>query len=271
MNNDIKYFSTGEFAKLCKVHKKTLFYYDEIDLFKPEKITSNGYRYYSINQLEVFNIIYILKDLGVSLKEIKNLMDKRNPKDIEDLFIEKSKEIEREINKLKIKQQIISNKIKIINEAENITDEIIIENQSEEFLLLSSPLDKTKLPYDLDAYTEHLDFCYSNDLYIGYPIGSMKSKNDIKDLNFNWYSYFYTKVNKDDTNKSIVIKPKGKYLVGYMRGYYDSTQPIYKKLLDYIKLNNLTTGEYFYEDVLLDEVTTINMNDYVLKISIQIK
>ena len=32
--NNKKYFSTGEFAKLCKVHKKTLFHYDDIDLFK---------------------------------------------------------------------------------------------------------------------------------------------------------------------------------------------------------------------------------------------
>lgn len=270
MNNNIKYFSTGEFAKLCKVHKKTLFYYDEINLFKPEKITPNGYRYYSVNQLEIFNIIYILKDLGLSLKDIKELMDKRNPKNIEKLFIEKNKDIEMEINKLKIKQQIISNKIKIINEAKNITDDIVIENQDEEFLLLSKPLDKTKLPYDLEAYTEHLGFCYTNNLYIGYPIGSMKSIEDINTSNSYICSYFYTKVNNDDKNKNIVIKPSGKYLVGYISGYYDSTYPIYKKLLDYIKLNDLATTGYFYEDVLLDEVTTIDINKYILKVSIQI-
>ena len=51
--NNTKYFSTGEFAKLCKVHKKTLFHYDEIGLFKPEKVMDNGYRYYSIYQLEL--------------------------------------------------------------------------------------------------------------------------------------------------------------------------------------------------------------------------
>ncbi|WP_374043130.1 MerR family DNA-binding transcriptional regulator [uncultured Clostridium sp.] len=34
-----KYYSTGEFAELCGVNKKTLFHYDDIDLLKPEKIT----------------------------------------------------------------------------------------------------------------------------------------------------------------------------------------------------------------------------------------
>ena len=43
--NNEKYFSTAEFAKLCKVHKKTLLQYDDIDLFKPEKVNENGYRY----------------------------------------------------------------------------------------------------------------------------------------------------------------------------------------------------------------------------------
>ena len=82
-----KYFSTGEFAKLCNINKKTLFHYDEIGLFKPEKVLENGYRYYSIYQLEVFNVIYTLKDIGMPLKEIKNFMDKRNPDNIIDINI----------------------------------------------------------------------------------------------------------------------------------------------------------------------------------------
>ncbi len=30
------YFTTGEFAKLCKVKKQTLFHYDHIGILKPE-------------------------------------------------------------------------------------------------------------------------------------------------------------------------------------------------------------------------------------------
>ena len=67
--NNTKYFSTGEFAKLCKVHKKTLFHYDEIGLFKPEKVMNNGYRYYSVYQLEAFNVISTLKILVFLLKK----------------------------------------------------------------------------------------------------------------------------------------------------------------------------------------------------------
>ena len=88
------YFSTGEFAKLCNVNKKTLFHYDEIGLFKPEIVKENGYRYYSIYRLEIFDMIYTLRDLGVPLKEIKSFMDKRNPNSVVELFEYKTNEIE---------------------------------------------------------------------------------------------------------------------------------------------------------------------------------
>ena len=81
-----EYFTTGEFANLCGVNKKTLFHYDNIGLFKPKKILENGYRYYSHNQFELFNVISELKRLGMPLKEIKTFIDNRNPDVALDLF-----------------------------------------------------------------------------------------------------------------------------------------------------------------------------------------
>ncbi|WP_270506435.1 MerR family transcriptional regulator, partial [Paraclostridium sordellii] len=94
--NEKRYFSTGEFAKLFKINKKTLFHYDEIGLFKPEKVEDNGYRYYSEYQLDLFSVIYTLKEIGMPLKDIKNLMDNRNPERILNLFRNKYEEIEKE-------------------------------------------------------------------------------------------------------------------------------------------------------------------------------
>ena len=65
------YMTTGEFANLMGVTKHTLFHYDDIQLFKPEIVTKQDYRYYSLYQMETFNTIMLLKDLGMSLEEIK--------------------------------------------------------------------------------------------------------------------------------------------------------------------------------------------------------
>ena len=267
------YFSTGEFAKLCNVNKKTLFYYDEIGLFKPEIVKENGYRYYSVYQLEVFDIIHTLRDLGVPLKQIKSFIDERNPKSVVKFFEYKTGEIENEIKQLRRKQEIMSNKIKIIKEAEKIRDNIdnlSIEEQDEEYLVLSKNIDKSKFPYDSEVYANHLNYCYNQDLYIGYPVGFIKTIDDLYSENDYAYTYYYTKVNKND-GENIIKKPKGKYLVGYLNGSYIDIPGLYKKMLDYVKTPNLELIGHSYEEELINLIAVKDMNDYIIKVSMQIK
>jgi len=69
-------FRIGEFSKLSQVPVKTLRYYDEIGLLKPAKVDRfTGYRYYSADQLPRLNRILALKDLGLSLAQIAQLLD----------------------------------------------------------------------------------------------------------------------------------------------------------------------------------------------------
>lgn len=67
--------SIGEFSKICEVSAKTLRYYDEIGLIKPDEINpENGYRYYAIGQLKRMLLINRLKGYDFSLEEIKALL-----------------------------------------------------------------------------------------------------------------------------------------------------------------------------------------------------
>lgn len=68
--------SIGEFSKICKVSAKTLRYYDEIGLLKPEEINpENGYRLYSITQMKKMLLINRLKCYQFSLEEIRTILD----------------------------------------------------------------------------------------------------------------------------------------------------------------------------------------------------
>lgn len=270
MENKVKYFTTGEFAKLCNVNKKTLFHYDEIGLFKPEKVMQNGYRYYSHHQLEVINVIYILKSIGMPLKEIKSFLEKRTPDNIISLFHEEIVEIENEINRLKKLQIQMSNKIKLITEGKNFTKSIFLENQEEEYLILSDPIDNTKQIYDIQTYSDHINYCFDNNLNIGFAAGGIISYEDLLKRNLSNYSYYFTKVHENIPNEKIFIKPKGVYVVGYHKGYYDSVQIIYNKILDYINENNLHINGDAYEDILIDEVSVKDINNYVIKVSIKV-
>lgn len=67
--------SIGEFSKICEVSTKTLRYYEEIGLMNPEEINPvNGYRYYSIRQLEQMLFINRLKSYHFTLEEIKAIL-----------------------------------------------------------------------------------------------------------------------------------------------------------------------------------------------------
>lgn len=66
----------GEFSSICRVSTKTLRYYAEIGLILPEEINpENGYRYYSIKQLETMLFINRLKAYHFSLEEIKEILE----------------------------------------------------------------------------------------------------------------------------------------------------------------------------------------------------
>ena len=68
----------GEFSKLCRVTVKTLRYYDEIDLLKPDTIDpDSGYRFYRPEKLAAVSEIQSLKDMGFSLEEISSFLNER--------------------------------------------------------------------------------------------------------------------------------------------------------------------------------------------------
>ncbi|MEW8956868.1 MerR family transcriptional regulator [Clostridium sp.] len=71
-------FTIGEFSKINKITTKTLRYYDDIGLLKPEFVDKfTGYRYYSSDQFESIHRIIELKQMGLTLNEITDVMEKK--------------------------------------------------------------------------------------------------------------------------------------------------------------------------------------------------
>ena len=69
-------FSIGEFARLGGVSIRTLRHYDEIGLLRPTTVDPDtGYRGYAAAQLRQLNRIMALKDLGLTLGQVRRLQD----------------------------------------------------------------------------------------------------------------------------------------------------------------------------------------------------
>lgn len=69
-------FSIGEFSKMAKTTVKTLRHYDEIGLLAPSYVDKySKYRYYSTDQLVLIHQIQSLRQIGLSLDEIKDIIN----------------------------------------------------------------------------------------------------------------------------------------------------------------------------------------------------
>lgn len=93
-------YKIGDVSKVCEISIKTLRFYEDEGLIKPVKVDIySGYRYYDDdNILEIYRI-RLLKNLGFSLKEIRDFDEESLNNKIED--------IEKQLRQLKDKKAMI--------------------------------------------------------------------------------------------------------------------------------------------------------------------
>ncbi len=70
-------FQAREFARLTGVTVRTLHHYDRLGLLKPRRYTEAGYRLYGECDFTRLQQIVMLKFIGLSLKDIKELLSQR--------------------------------------------------------------------------------------------------------------------------------------------------------------------------------------------------
>ena len=70
-------FRAREFAERAGVTVRTLHHYDRLGLLKPSRYTEAGYRLYGERDFARLQQIVVLKFIGLSLKEIKELLNQR--------------------------------------------------------------------------------------------------------------------------------------------------------------------------------------------------
>lgn len=271
MNEDVrKYFTTGEFAKLCHVKKQTLFHYDEIGLLSPEIKKENGYRYYSYNQFELFQVIGLFKEVGVPLKKIKPLLKGKTPGDITALLKEKSLEIENKIKKLEHLQTMIQTKVKLTEQAlETDFSSVSFQHLDEEKVMIGRPVLNLPERKYIAAISELIRYVQLNELDEGYPVGGIFAREQILKKEFYNYTHFYMKIQEGIKNVHYHVKPKGLYAVGYQKG--DEAEAAYARMIQFIEANGLQMGDAAYEEYMLDEMMVDGIENQITRIQLQVK
>ena len=94
-------YTTGELAKLCDVSVRTVQYYDTRGILIPSELTEGGRRLYSENDLKKMKVICFLRDIGLPINSIQEILSESDPESVISILLEQQKEIlRREIEHL---------------------------------------------------------------------------------------------------------------------------------------------------------------------------
>lgn len=257
---------TAEFAKICNTTKETIFHYDEIGLLKPSYVSENGYRYYTLSQSDQFFAIRELKNLGLSLQEIKNKIQNESPYQYYNLLNTITDELDKKISLLKQSRQTleeIKNGLQQYFKQKNSGTACFTADVTKSSVIKIRSAQSNQ-PYEyIDAYLklirQHPDFI-ENCPYIA---GVMRKIENIANP-FVCEQYYFRKAS---TKKSDF--PRTIMLTAFHDSEYETISNTYQTMLCYANKNGLTLGTQCYEEILFNPLN-IQENTFIIKIMIPI-
>lgn len=263
----------GDVSKMCNVPKKTLRYYDDIDIIKPEK-SDNSYRYYSTNDMYNIIILKYFKQLGYSLEEIKENLLKKD-------FNPISKSLENKIKELERNKLLLENRIKaaqywkiLIEEAEyvlkNFNGEVKIkELDNIEYLSLEQDFN-----YDYQESIINIDWVKTlemNDEEIEGPVIINFEDIDDKAYGLSKKAVILQKSIRNKSNNMSKVVIGGKFISTYHIGSYQDIFEAYERIRNFIKKNSCSIRGDVFERYVVDYWTTGDDRLFVTEILVPIE
>lgn len=265
-----KLLTIGQFARLHQINKKTLMWYDEIDLFKPAAVGENGYRYYTYQQCSALETILMLRELNVSIPEIQTFMKHRTADSFHSVLSEKASEIDHAIQHLtQIKDALIYRKAELEQLKTICFSEYYIENKPEQKLIFLKTAKEIPLEQEAEMIYSETRRHSSCRMY-GILYGSLLPVSSLYRHDFTDYQGIFLKVPEADMRSNIHIQPAGTYLCTYAKGSWDKLPLKYLDILEYASQRHIQLEGYAYETG-VNDVLAASMNDYITKIEIPIK
>ena len=119
-------YTTGEIAKLCGVSVRTVQYYDSRNLLVPSELSEGGRRLYNDNDLKMMRIICFLRETGLPINSISELLAEDNPKDIISVLLEQQEaDLKEEVQERQKQLEMIHTIKREMKDLENFSVESI--------------------------------------------------------------------------------------------------------------------------------------------------
>jgi DNA-binding transcriptional MerR regulator len=133
-------FRIGEFSQIARVSGRLLRYYDSIGLLRPVRTDpQTGYRYYSAGQLGELNRILALKELGLTLDQVRRMLgDKISAEEIRGMLMLRKAELERSLAEEAARLRHVESRLQQIDEQGALKDyDVVVKSvEPQPFLAL---------------------------------------------------------------------------------------------------------------------------------------
>ena len=228
-------YKIGEFSSLSKTTIKTLRYYEKENLLKPVYIDLNtGYRYYETSQLIEISKIIALRQIGISIKDIKKVLDGC---DLKKILTKRKKELETNIQEYNIQLS----KINYLLEDRNMKHEIFLKDIPSYIVYYQDGVitDFSKIPEFVlqtgkycSKANPNLKCVNPSYCYVSYLDGEYKEK----DIKIRYAEAVENKEIETDKVKFMETNPVTVICI-YHQGSYDNLRDSYNIILKYIEDN----------------------------------
>lgn len=269
MKNKKFLYTTGQFAKLNGINKRTLHYYDEIGLFSPEFKEENGYRYYTCFQTVQLELIVTLRKMGLSIEEIIYYQKSPTSSSFANLISEKKKLIDKSIHEL------LNTKSFLEQKSDKLT--LSLTAQQGKIDIVTLPKQRILLSNSITGVYDDNDFAVAADFSLRLKsifglydnFGSRISINHVLKGNYNDYDCFFA-YGRADVELYDEIRPEGTYLRAFCIGGWDKLRKTYDIICSFAEKNHLELFGYAYEEG-LNEMSLQNREDYITMITVGVK
>lgn len=261
-----RYLTAGEFAKIVGVTKHTLFHYDKIGLFAPARRGDNDYRYYTLEQLDIFDVIASLRELDMPLEKIKVYLAERTPESLLSLLEKEETILQERIKGLRRKTKWLQQKREQLRQAVNTdVDYIGVEEYPQQYYIIrkTKSYDETSLAMEAGYLLEDCDRWGIKGLL---GVGYQQNLENIAKGIYDSYEGIYMLIDKKVKGVDWSVRPQGLYLTAYHKGHWDSLEEAYRRMMEYARVHSLKPTGETYEDYILDGLAKQSQEDYITRI-----
>lgn len=275
----LKYIGIGEMAKLNRTTVPTLRLYDSMGLLKPCYVDEKThYRYYDIKQNARLDMIQYMKELGMELKEIKEVLDQKDIDQIEKILQWKKVQTIQKQKELQYKMEAINRTMSNIKrykkspKSGTITLEYIPER-----IIYAMDVDTNFYDYNIDMYELILKQLKNKLLEYKIPpvyycnAGTIMSKENFKNMKF-FSDKIFIFVDDNFPLQDCTQKiENGMYACIYIEDF-DQECTSATALLDYCRKNDYEIcGDYICEEIMEMHIFDSGKRSMYLRLQVPVK